>query len=138
MAKKPRPDPYEQGSLKLIYKWFIGPLIIYKPASYSIKEWLEEIFDLKNREIVRYVAKQTFTLPGLYYASAAHKIQGIGERRIRMGDVLWVRFDARNPGFVDVERTKKNDLEEDVFNLTIDEWKWTERHLEVKERDSAN
>jgi hypothetical protein len=134
VAKQPRPDPIEEGSLKLIYKWFIGPLIIYKPASHSIKEWLEELFDIKHRDITRYVVMKPFHMPGLYCETAATKIQGVGYRTVKKDEVLWVRTDGRRPNVIDVEWLGGQGRKDQVFSLSADQWRWVKRHLfDVKE-----
>lgn len=134
MARKPRPDPITQGSYREIYEKFFGPLIQYKPPHYSIKDWLEELFHFRHRDIVRYVAKRSFTLPGLYYLAPLMPVQGIGFRSVKEGDELFVRTDARTPDVVDVEFHGGQGGKEQVFRLTASEWGWTKLRLEEAER----
>jgi hypothetical protein len=135
MARKPkRPEPLSEGSLADIYRHFLGPLIRYKPNSLSIKDWMEVIFDSSNRDVTRYVCKAAFKMPGLYYAAAGVKVQGIGYRQVEPGTVLWVRMDARQPDVVDVELFTGQGGKDQIFCLTRSEWSWVALHLDEAER----
>lgn len=123
MPKKPRPDPYSEGSVAYIWKHFLGPLLQYKPFDMDMKAFLEDtVFDIKHREIMRYRAKQPFTMPGLYYAAPMMRVQGLGYRHINEGTEMFVRFDARNPDSVDVEYNAGQGNAEQWLNLTRSEW----------------
>lgn len=136
MARKPRPDPITQGSLANIYKWFIGPLVLnQKPERQDMREFMEMIFDFKNREIVRYVAKRDFVCPGLLYLAPAMKVQGIGYRDVKAGTELWVRKDARNPDSIDVEFMGGQGGKDLVYQLTLSEWRWVSLNLDEAERE---
>jgi hypothetical protein len=135
VPKKKRPDPYTQGVMAKIYEWFVGPLVIkHKPHQQSINEFLEQTFDFKNREIIRYVATRDFVLPGLYYSAPLMKVQGIGYRDIKQGTELWVRKDARVPDTVDVEFMGGQGGKDQVFALSRSEWDWAALNLEEAER----
>ncbi len=131
--KPPRPEPFTEGSLADIYKWFFGKLNFLKPESYTLKDWEEHLFDLKNRDITRFSVTKPFKMPGLYYMAGALPIQGLGYRAMKAGDILWVRTD---------ERTKKADVEvhvgqgqkEQVFELDESQWGWVRLHVEEAER----
>jgi hypothetical protein len=131
--KPPRPEPCTEGSLAEIYRWFFGKLNFLKPEMFTLKDWEEHLFDIKNRDITRFSVKKPFKLPGLYYMAGALKIQGLGYRQMKTGDILWVRTD---------ERTKKADVEvlagqgqkDQVFELNESEWGWVRLHLEEAER----
>jgi hypothetical protein len=135
MAKKPRPEPFSEGSIADIYKLFFGKLIFYKPESMSIQEWMEHLFDFANRDIIRFVAVRPFSLPGLYYAAGSKKVQGMGYRKVELGDVLWVRLDARNPDTIDVEIFSGQGNKDQVFALDALQWEWTKLHLREEERE---
>lgn len=134
MAKKPRPDPFSEGVISLIYKWFFGPLIFYKPHDMAIKEWLEYLFDVKNREITRYRVTKPFTVPGLYYSAPLVKVQGIGYRELKEDDILWVRRDARNPDTIDVEFMGGQGRADQVFALNSSQWGFVQLHVTEDER----
>lgn len=134
MARKPRPDPYSQGSLKIIYEHFFGPLIRYKPQDYSIRDWMDVLFDLKNRDVVRYTAKKAFMMPGHFYAAPLMKVQGLGSRDVKPGTELYVRKDAHNPDVIDVEFQGGQGGANQVFALTAPEWGRVQRYLEEAER----
>lgn len=135
MPKKPRPDPYTQGSLANIDKWFIRPLVVYKPPLTTLSEWYEFLFDFSNRDIVRYVAHKEFLMPGLFYLTPFTKIQGIGHRRVSVGTELYVRKDARQPDLVDVEFNGGQGGADQVFALTGAEWRLIELNIQEAERE---
>lgn len=131
MRKYPgRPDPMKEGVAEQIYKWFLGKLVFQKPESLSIKEWLEELFDTRSRDIVRWRVVKPFRMPGLLYVAGTVKVQGIGYRDIREKTFLWARTDARQPDSVDVEVNAGQGQKEHVYNLTENEWDWVKLHLE--------
>jgi hypothetical protein len=132
LAKKVRPDPLTEGSLMNIYQWFFAPLVHYKPAEMPIKDWMELLFDFRNRDIVRYVATKPFKMPGLFYQAANIKVQGMGYRKVAVGDAMWVRHDARNPRVVDIEvQTGAGDQ---VFQLTSSEFNRIGPNLREEEK----
>lgn len=134
MPRKPRPDPYSEGSIRTIYEWFFGPLVRYKPDHFTIKDWLEELFHLRHRDIVRYRTLVPFRMPGHYRESALKKVQGIGYREVGHGDTLYVRFDALSPNEVDVEILSGVGQKDQVFVLSRAEWESISRLCEVSEQ----
>lgn len=151
MARKPRPEPHTQGVLAIIYKHFFGALIKYKPGNYAtdyttdprmrgaaesasamtLKEWMEALFHLKDRDITRYISGKNFKMPGLYYQTANVKVQGIGYRTVNAGDEVYVRTDATIPDSVDVEVLGSR---QNVFCLTRLEWNRIAPNLVEAER----
>jgi hypothetical protein len=109
----------EDGSLKRIWDWFLAPLVQYKPAATDVEQWMESLLDVKNRDIARYQARRGFKMPGLFCAAPLVRLQGLGKRKIRAGETLWVRQDALNPGWVEVETV---DRHAQVFVLSTTEW----------------
>jgi hypothetical protein len=134
MGRKPRPEPFSEGSITEIYKYFFGPLIHYKPALMPIKDWMEILFDLKNREITRYLVERPFHMPGLYYSAPAMKVQGIGYRDVKPDSIIWVRKDARNPDQIDVEFLGGQGKKDQMFQLTEHEWDYVALHCREAER----
>lgn len=134
MPKKPRPDPYTQGSYRTIYEKFFGPLIYYKPNAYTIKDWLEALFHLKGRDIIRYVAKRPFEMPGLFYQSALIKTQGLGYRAVPEGTEVFARIDDTTPDNIDVEFCGGQGGAIQVFALNQSEWGWVKLQLDEAER----
>ncbi len=132
--KAPRPEPITQGSYRQIYEWFFGRLILFKPHDMPISDWLEYLFDFKNRDIVRYICTRPFKMPGLYYASPNIKYQGVGYRKVGAGAEFFVRKDARAPDRVDVEYLAGPGRKDQVFHLTENEWDWAALHCEESER----
>lgn len=128
---KNRPDPLEQGHLKELWTQFFGKLVPLKAPQQSIGEFMEVLFDFKNRDIVRYRVQREFKMPGLFCVTPLMKIQGVGMRSISVDDILWVRRDARTPNQIDVEVIGTKDQ---VFALTESEWGWVALHLDEAER----
>lgn len=135
MARTPRQDPFTQGVIADIYKWFIGPLLKYKPEAVTLKEWMEYLFHYAERDVLRYVARKHFRLPGLLYLAPAVKVQGVGTRRVKPGQVFWVRRDASAPEFVDVEYQGGHGRPDQIFCLSLQEWEWMEMHLIIAEKE---
>lgn len=136
MPKKPRPEPHTQGMMGQIYTWFIGPLICnHKPHQMEIDAFMEQLFDFKNRDITRYVAKNDFVLPGLYYSAPLMKVQGVGYRDVKAGTELYVRKDARSPNTIDVEFFGGQGGKDQVFALDKSQWECVLLNLEEAERE---
>jgi hypothetical protein len=133
MAKKNRPAPASQGSLSDIYKLFFGRLHHLKPDVMSLGEWMEYLFDYKNRDIARFVATKEFTMPGLFYTAGSVKVQGLGYRQVPEGAALLVRSDDRT-NTVDVDWMGGQGEKEQVFCLSASEWGWVKLHLKREER----
>lgn len=134
MAKPERPDPFTEGSIADIYRHFFGRLIIYKPPNMAIKDWLEVLFDIPNRDIGRWKVSRDFRMPGLYYEAASTPIQGIGYRAVKAGAELWVRRDARDLNIVDVEWLGGQGNKDQVFRLNESEWGWVSLHCKEADR----
>lgn len=131
MAKQkvPRPEPITEGCLADIYRLFFGPLIRYKPQTKTIQEWMEYLFDASNREIVAHIATRPFQIRGLYNVAPLIKIQGIGYRDVKEGDMVWVRRDARNPDCIELEFLGGQGRKDQLFTLNENEWDWAALHL---------
>ena len=120
MAKK---SSYHQGYIKEIYELFFRPLVKrYRRPGASIKEFLEDLFDVDYRHIYRVKARNKFDIPGLLYTAGWAKVQGIGYRTVNKGTLLVVREDMRNPNTVDVEFNGGVGEKEHVYQLTRTEF----------------
>lgn len=123
MPKKPRIDPFSEGSVAYMWKHFFGPMLQYKPHDMDMKAFLEDVvFDIKHREIIRYKARESFVMPGLLYVAPMVRIQGLGYRDVAAGTELFVRFDARNPESVDIEFQGGQGGADQWLNLSRSEW----------------
>jgi len=101
MAKK---HSFHQGSIKQIYELFFQPLVKrYRVPGKSLKEFLEDLFNVDYRNIDRYKVKNTFEIPGLLYTAGWAKTQGLGYRTVKKGSLIFVRTDSREPNAIDVE-----------------------------------
>ena len=123
----------EQGSIGQIFKHFIGPLIRYKPHTWDLAKWFEAVFHNDTRAIERFVVVKPFSMPGLKCAAPHVKVQGIGYRKVRRGDILYVRTDSTNPNQIDVEWLAKSRA--DLFQLDSTQWGWVRLHLKARKVD---
>lgn len=133
MARKPRPEPMDQGSMKEIFRLFFAPLMAYKPNAMESREWMEYLFHLRDRDITRYEVKRNFIMPGLLLAAPLTAIQGIGYRRIKAGTEMYVREDISMPDVVHVEVQAGHGSPIQVFQLTRSEFEWV--GLKIKEAE---
>jgi hypothetical protein len=118
---KRKQAPIEQGVLKRIYNLFLLPLIYYKPEDVKIKDWYEDLFHLKSRDITQYVARKPFKMPGLYYEAPLRPVQGVGYRYVQKGQTVLVRKDIRDKTW-DVEFFGGPGSKDQVFQLSESEW----------------
>lgn len=101
---------------------FIKPLMQHRPDGMDPEVFLGEIFHLRERDIIRYKTTKGFKIPGLLKLTANVKIQGVGNRKVRKGAVLWVRTDSTRPGVVEVETFVGRGKETLWFEMTDVEW----------------
>lgn len=129
MAKRARPKPLDEGPLKDIYNWFFKPIVerFGDPES-SAHSFMEKLFDVDHRKIEQYQAVKQFRMPGLYYAAARVKLQGVGVRRVTRGTFIMARIDDKSPG-IDVEFFGGRGGRELVFHLTPAEWEEVKLNL---------
>ncbi len=133
--KPPRPEPFTEGSLKNIYKYFFGKLNFLKPDNFTLKDWEEHLFDLSHRDISRFKVRKYFKLPGLYYMAGSLPIQGLGYRDMKPGDILIVRTDERTK-ITDVETFAGQGKKDQVFQLNESQWGWVKLQVDEVEWNS--
>lgn len=122
MKLRRRKKPFSQGSISQIYELFFKPLVqFYKPASKSLYEFLEELFDVQHRYITRYRVKVPFRVTGQLYVAGWAKVQGLGDRNVPQDALIWVREDLREPAYVDVEVVAQG-RDDQVFQVERMEW----------------
>lgn len=126
-------DPWNEGSMKEIYRLFFAKLTYMKPHEMSLQAFHEELFDTKNRDIVMYDVMKPFKMPGLYLVAPNVKIQGIGYRDIPTKTVVYVRTDSR-VDTVEVEAFAGPGKRAQVFSLTLNEWDFVQKHLRTFDR----
>lgn len=122
MPRKKREDPWSQGKLKYIANLFLGPILRMKPASSVLKSFLEQVFSIENREILKYQAKKSIKVPGLYVEVPNKPIEGSGYRRIKRGQKVWVRYDYRLPNIIELEFIGGKYNQSQWFKLNKFEW----------------
>jgi hypothetical protein len=108
MPRKPRTEPFEQGSIRKIWDLWIDKWRSAKPQAMDLLEWLEQLWGTKLR------------MPGLYFAAPLIKVQGIGPRTIRADADVWVRTDERTPNQIEVQWI--DGVHDRQFELTMSEW----------------
>lgn len=118
--KKQKPHPLTEGCLATIYKRFLAPLVRYKHPDMDLHSFWEHLFHAEERQIQRFRVDRPFKMPGLFYTAPTIKVQGIGERNVKEGDVLFVRTDSLTPNQIDVEWLKPG--QDYVYELTSSEW----------------
>lgn len=117
MPKK-RPRPYKEGVLKEIYQYFIKPLLYLKPFNVHLQDWLEQVFCVEDRTIVRYRAKRKFKIPGLLWLSTNNLVEGTMNRHVTANTEVWIRKDVTMPDRIDVEIFGGRGEKKQVFILT--------------------
>lgn len=125
------PHPLTEGHIGLIFQKFIQPLTRYKPEGMDLKHWWDWLFHVEERTITRYLVTKGFQMPGLLCPAPLMKVQGIGFRRVKAGDTLWVRTDSVVPDQVDIEWHGAG--RQQIFCLNSTEWGAVKLNLEEAE-----
>lgn len=96
-------------------RFFLSPMLEELPPGYTTKEFLDEMFSVRQRQIVMYRAKRGFVLPGKYLQGGVHPIPGWNkDRKVRGRDIVWIRKDERET-FYTLEHNNR------TFRLVWDE-----------------
>ena len=134
-AKGPNPSkhPLNQGSIGEIFRRIIAPLVRYKPADWTLEQFLGELFAVNDRDITRYKVQRQFRMPGLYCEAPLMPVQGIGPREIKRGDIIWVRTDRQTPNSIDVQWLKP--AHDHLFKLDSTQWGWVKLHCKETGKD---
>jgi len=123
MITRRRKKPFNQGSIKRIYELFFQPLVRhYRSDNQSISSFLEDIFDVQHRYINIYKVKKSFNITGPLYVAGWSKVQGLGYRKVKAGDMIWVREDLREPANVDIEVSSGQGSATQVFYVPRIDW----------------
>jgi len=123
VPRKPRPprEPWTEGCVAELYRLFVQPLLKYKPATDTIKEWQEKLFHTEHRSVTQYLVCKPFKMPGLLRVAANKPVQGVGYRGVSIGDTIYVRTDAEYPDVIDVEILAGQGRKEHVYLLSLSE-----------------
>lgn len=139
MAKRRRPDPFDEGSLRVIYERFFRRIVeVYCPPDKTHHEFMEDLFDVDHRRIDRYLARRTFDLPGLLVVTGNVRYQGLGYRTVTLGTSVLVRTDSLNPAEVQVDFLGGQGHKEHVYSLTKEQWAQVSRFLVLEESNDAD
>lgn len=131
----PRPNPYSQGSLQRIADLFVKPLCVSKGKVEDIVEFLQWLFDINNRILIRSKVKREFSVPGVLKENGCIPIQGIGERRVKYNQVVWIRHDHRRPNVYEVETATGVGNKTQVFQLTAQEFRYVKQFIYINQAD---
>ena len=102
---------------------FFEPIVkVYRSPDQTLHDFLEDIFDTNYRYITVYKVRAPFDITGPLYVAGWTKIQGIGYRHAKAGDLLWVREDMREPANVDVEILSGHGGKAQVFYVPRMDW----------------
>ena len=121
---------HRQGSSKAIAKWFLTPLLHYRPEHMGIRDWLDYLFGTSYRDIYKYTAVKSFDIKGTAMTKFGVRTSSWGFRKIKVGDECFVRTDTRTPDRIDMEVLIGVGKRSRVFELTKLQWAWTQRYLE--------
>lgn len=128
MGRGKKKNPYEEGVLKDLYKIFIIPLARAKKTTQNIKDFLEEIFCVDTRIILRYKVKLAFTMPGLLCLTPLSLVSGLKAPRMVPGQEVWVRNDLVL-GKIDVEFWEEETNNTTWYRLTTREFERIQKYL---------
>lgn len=111
-------------TLDLLRKLLITPLLAHRPPNTDSYDYLEEMWDLKNRIISRYYVEKDFAMLGTYLAQDTIPVSDPTtlDRKVKRGQNLWARVDDRT-GQITVDLSGK------VFLVTREEWQKIRRKL---------
>lgn len=130
MPRRRRTDPFNEGSLLIIYERFFKPLIdSFCGVERTAREFMEDLFDIDHRTLSRWQVKKAFNMPGLLVVTGNVKQQGLGWRRLSKGTIMVVREDSRSPDEIQLDFIGGKDNAEWVYSLSLSEWNWVKLHL---------
>lgn len=120
--RKKKRKPIEEGCLKNIADYVIGPLMRMRPEQHSRKEWLGHIFNIETRTVDMYRSIKAFRLSGLELDQNCTTSNTLITRDIKPNTLFWIRIDETMPSRIDVEflygRGKK------AFLIQITDFQW--------------
>lgn len=117
-----------------IRRLILEPLMSLCPPEVEMYTWLEELFQVKYRNITRYRVRDEYRLEGLLMVTPYNAVQGVGDKHLRPGEILFTRTDDRERDVVHVERCHP----EGVYLLNEYQWNRLKRHVtEVAEGDKG-
>ena len=109
-------DERKAPSYRRIAEYFWKPLMKLKPKNTTNMAWLSGIFNVESREITTWKALETFELPGTFKVAANKTVPGVGNRKVKKGDQLWVRTDHHYIDLVEVEIVNEREDKEYLSN----------------------
>lgn len=116
--KTKRPLPYTEGSIKKISDFFLKPLIEYKPEHQNLRQFLERLLHITERDITQYRATKDFSFVGKYVGTPNAPVWGIKTGLIKAGRQVWARVDSTHEDRIDVEIYSGKGSKTKIFQLT--------------------
>lgn len=105
-----------------LVKWFFQPIVDARPPNFDVEAWLHQIFHTRTRHIEKYRVLESFKLPGLFMEAALVRREGLGNRLMNRGQILWVRTDDTIHDFIEIEPEPKDEQYTQVFRLESHQW----------------
>ncbi len=109
-----------------IFKLFVAPLmndfvVNRHTTDNQLHAKLEMWFNKDSRDIWLARATGSFKIPGPRWLTDSTPerlhVHGMGDRHVKKGDYLWIRYDSHKPDTVDVE------FKDQVFVVQTSDWK---------------
>jgi hypothetical protein len=134
MNKSPRKrKPLREGFLKEIFEILVEPILILKPKSWHIQDWLDSIFSVKERPISRYVSTESFELIRLKKHDKELEFKDkVKTYTVRKHASIWIRMDKDQPNRVDIEIWNGNGSTTEFFQISKRQYKEIFKYLEEK------
>lgn len=130
LLKKKIRKLHREGDLGKIVKYYLNPLLKYRPKGMEIRDWIDILFGAKYRTIDTYeVGKQT-KVKGTAITRYGAKAENFGQRTVFPGDLLYVRMDSRTPNLIDIEVVSSYTSR--VYRLNALQWERLSKSLRLK------
>lgn len=97
-------------------------MLRYKSPAQTLVSFLEYVFCIQSRIIIRCLAIDEFEAPGMFLLAPLKPVAGLKKHKIRCGEEVWVRSDnvlERVELEIFSDPTKINSI---VYRLTFDEF----------------
>lgn len=118
----------KDSAAQTILRRFLAPFSRYKKPDQDLGQFWDVLFGADDkRDLLTFRAKKPLRLPGLYFVADNMRIQGIGPRDVKKGELLIARVNLET-GAADVEHSVK--MRENVFALTSTAWNWLRPQLQ--------
>lgn len=128
MGRGKKKIPYEEGSLRDLYKILVVPLLKAKKTTQDIKDFLEQMFCVDTRIILRYKVRLAFKMPGILCITPLTSVPGLKAPQMTSGQEVWVRNDLVL-GKIDLEFWDEETDNTTWYRLTTREFERIQKYL---------